>query len=738
VSFGVAFVLASFACNDSRPAGTAGGGESSAAPCSQLHLALDGQACGAAAMTALELTPVGNHAIFAQSRPTNSYRVWLADANGMFDRSPRDVFAPGAATSAFTYLPGATPRVLMYGPTNPAWSIYQTVPRPASDGDAFAFPTRGAWPVTDTFTKGDSGAPAGHAFLGLGHGFVLARHLGDGRTRVFQIQDDANGLASLERLTALDGGPKEAFVRGHRVVRWGDGRLLEWLPRICPSGIPAPCGADYRIWPYTTEATSPHDAIEAVPSASGTWPGLGPQHEILTDEDQVFLWDRQVGTLSSYPLVEGDIDPFARPPLDTFQDDKLISPAWEPPTQSPHIKHVVIVLQDGRSFDTYFGQYCQGDGTADTLPQSGLPSGIGPTCCGAAPATLGDGLSCTALGTDDAHVPVATAECLREKLSPDAASGFTSRAPGVCRHAGDFACAPVGDGVDPIPLYHQWAASGALADRFFQTYAYAENADKLLLNAEPARTNLLYLVGGRFADPSVLDQRLTDTPLLTKELARNDVAWAIYSGNATLNAFSAFGIPLFHDPSWYPFRSLEGGELERDVALGTLPPVAVVLPDVGDPERSESPGHPLQAPLAHTAALLAAIQASSTYRDSTLVLLTYLTAGGFYDHVAPPAPPTLDVDGSSPLPLLEGIVAYGPRVPLLALGRFARKGFISHVPMEMSSLLKFIEWNWLHAAPLKGFRERKDPRAYRDISVNNIGSLIDAVEAGGEVPGGTR
>jgi hypothetical protein len=58
--------------------------------------------------------------------------------------------------------------------------------------------------------------------------------------------------------------------------------------------------------------------------------------------------------------------------------------------------------------------------------------------------------------------------------------------------------------------------------------------------------------------------------------------------------------------------------------------------------------------------------------------------------------------------------------------------------MEMSSLLKFIEWNWLHAAPLKGFRERKDPRAYRDISVNNIGSLIDAVEAGGEVPGGTR
>lgn len=732
-SSGVALVLASLACSSSQP--RAGGtGVGATAPCSQLHRALSEQDCGPAATIALELTPIGNHALFAQSRLAGSYRLWLTDATGTFDRTPRGVAAPeGTATAAFTYLPGLTPRVLKYDPTNPAWIIYQTGPGPASDGGAFAFPTHGAWPIADTFTQGDSGGPAGHAFLGLGQGFILGRHLGDGRTRLFQIQDASNGLASLQWVTALDGGPKEAFARGHRVVRWGDGRVLEWLPRTCAAGEGASCGADYRIWRYSTDLASPHDAIEGVPSYTGSWPAFGPHHEILTDDEHAFLWDRRAGTVSSYPLADGDTDPFAATPLDVLQSDELMSSPWEPPTQAPRIKNVVIVLQDGRSFDTYFGQYCQGEGAADTRPDRGLSCEEGPSCCGAAPATLGAAGSCTPLGSDDDHVPDATPACLRQKLAPAPVSGFSVPPPAGCGHAADFACAPLGD-TDAVALYHQRAASGALADRFFQTYAYAEDAAGTILRADPATTNLLYLVGARFADPTVLSQRLTDTPLLTKELARNDVAWAIYAGKATLRSFSAFGVPIFHDPSWYPFRSLEGGELERDLALGTLPPVAVVLPDVGDEERSESPGHSLRAPLGHTADLLAAIQASPTYRDSTLILLTYLTAGGFYDHVAPPPAPPIDVDGSSSLAALAGPVAYGPRVPLLALGPFARKGSISHVPMEMSSLLKFIEWNWLHGAPLKGLRERNDPRGYRDVSVNNIGSLIDGDQAGAVVP----
>ena len=44
-----------------------------------------------------------------------------------------------------------------------------------------------------------------------------------------------------------------------------------------------------------------------------------------------------------------------------------------------------------------------------------------------------------------------------------------------------------------------------------------------------------------------------------------------------------------NDPAWSPFRSLEAGELEHDLALDQLPSVSVILPDDGD-ARSESPG----------------------------------------------------------------------------------------------------------------------------------------------------
>jgi phospholipase C len=105
---------------------------------------------------------------------------------------------------------------------------------------------------------------------------------------------------------------------------------------------------------------------------------------------------------------------------------------------------------------------------------------------------------------------------------------------------------------------------------------------------------------------------------------------------------------------------------------------------------------------------------ASSQADSTLVLFTYDESGGYYDHVAPPPTSVLD-----PVP-------YGPRVPTIAIGRFAKKAFISHVEMEHSSIVKFIEWNWLggHTGQLGG----------RDLEVHNIGSLLDESQTGIAVP----
>jgi phospholipase C len=104
---------------------------------------------------------------------------------------------------------------------------------------------------------------------------------------------------------------------------------------------------------------------------------------------------------------------------------------------------------------------------------------------------------------------------------------------------------------------------------------------------------------------------------------------------------------------------------------------------------------------------------ASAYAANTLVLVTYDEGGGYYDHVAPP--PASTVDGKP----------YGTRVPLFAVGPFARKNFVSHVTMEHSSIVKFIEWNWLGKTGQLGTR---------DAAVNNLGSLLDPAKTSVAVP----
>jgi phospholipase C len=282
------------------------------------------------------------------------------------------------------------------------------------------------------------------------------------------------------------------------------------------------------------------------------------------------------------------------------------------------------------------------------------------------------------------------------------------------------ACAPagtndgLGGGATGVGLYHALAGRGALADRFFQSYAFLDDTSDSTVREPPLVPNLIYLVAARYSSP--LD--LVAQPLLTENLTRLQTTWAVYAGRSNLELMKVRGMPSFYDPVWTPYRSLDDGELESDIAAGQLPSVAVIVPDSDDPRRSEAPGHPPAAGIRFVSDLVDAIE-GSPYADETLVLVTYLTAGGFYDHVPPPGPPDARIDAAN-----GSRVNYGPRVPLLALGRLARANWISHVRLEMSSITAFAEWNWLHGTALKGGESTRDPRRYRDTVANNLGSLI--------------
>ena len=100
-----------------------------------------------------------------------------------------------------------------------------------------------------------------------------------------------------------------------------------------------------------------------------------------------------------------------------------------------------------------------------------------------------------------------------------------------------------------------------------------------------------------------------------------------------------------------------------------------------------------------------------------LILLTWDEGGDFFDHVAPPPPIDTD-DMNRPVP-------YGTRVPMLAIGPFARKGTVSHVQMEDSSIVRFLENNFVGKVGQLG---------YNDAKVANIGSMLDAKAVGFPVP----
>jgi hypothetical protein len=283
----------------------------------------------------------------------------------------------------------------------------------------------------------------------------------------------------------------------------------------------------------------------------------------------------------------------------------------------------------------------------------------------------------------------------------------------MCGDPRDIACAPTGTD-DGVGLYHALAGRGALADRFFQSYAYLDDGSDSAVRAPPLVPNLIYLVAARFSTP--LD--LVSQPLLTENLARLQITWAVYAGRSNLALMEARGLPQYYDPVWTPYRSLERGELESDLATGQLPSVTVIIPDSDDPQRSEAPGHPPAAGITFVSDLVDAIE-GSPYAEDTLVLVTYLTAGGFYDHVPPPPPHDVEIDAVNGKP-----VHFGPRVPLLALGKLARTNWISHANLEMSSITTFAEWNWLHGSALKGAERTRDPRSFRDTQASNLGSLI--------------
>lgn len=113
-----------------------------------------------------------------------------------------------------------------------------------------------------------------------------------------------------------------------------------------------------------------------------------------------------------------------------------------------------------------------------------------------------------------------------------------------------------------------------------------------------------------------------------------------------------------------------------DVADDSLPAVSWVVP------KNLDSGHPgYSAPARYEAFindLIARVKASAAW-DSTAILITTDEGGGYFD--------------TGRIQLLD-FFGDGPRIPLIAVSKYARSGHVDHTYNDHVSILKFIESNW--------------------------------------------
>jgi phospholipase C len=175
-------------------------------------------------------------------------------------------------------------------------------------------------------------------------------------------------------------------------------------------------------------------------------------------------------------------------------------------------------------------------------------------------------------------------------------------------------------------------------------------------------------------------------PHIGDRLTAKGISWKWYAGGYR-QALAGKPDRLFqyhHQPFNY-FQNMAPGalhqhehlqdldELYTDLATNRLPAVSFYKPTG---QWNMHPGYASATPGdAHLDELLKRLTASSAWKDM-LVVVIYDENGGFWDHVPPPKR-----DRWGP----------GTRVPLLLIGPTVKRGFVDHTQYEFASILRTIE-----------------------------------------------
>jgi phospholipase C len=144
-------------------------------------------------------------------------------------------------------------------------------------------------------------------------------------------------------------------------------------------------------------------------------------------------------------------------------------------------------------------------------------------------------------------------------------------------------------------------------------------------------------------------------------------------------------------------------QFRDDVQQGRLPQVSwIVAPEA----FSEHPNHPPAYGAWFTSQFLDALTSNPEVWSRTALFITYDEEGGFFDHMVPPTPAE---DGSTVSVVheihpggaqqIKGPYGLGMRVPMLVVSPWSRGGWVNSQVFDHTSLIRFIEARFAEQHP---------------------------------------
>ena len=412
------------------------------------------------------------------------------------------------------------------------------------------------------------------------------------------------------------------------------------------------------------------------------------------------------------------------------------------------IRHVVVIMQENRSFDNYFGTYPGADGIPmkHAVPTVCLPD-VRPRPCVRPYPDHAD------VNTDSPHASAVA----RRDIDGGRMDGFVRRArvvqPTCSGVKADKCQAQENEATidaagyhtaTDLPNYWTYARDFVLQDHLFEPtlswslpshlFMVSEWAADCTRHNDPSSCrNASDLLAGtrmpRYGNPFAPSENgpiyaWTD---LTYLLHRAHVSWRYYVTSGTEPDCSDGTVTCLRVPQnartpgiWNPLPYFD--TVRHDRQLGDIQPLqqfysaakAGALPNVmwivPSQDVSEHPPARISTGVAYVTGIINALMRSPDW-SSTAIFLAWDDWGGFYDNVAPP---TVDQNG------------YGLRVPGLVISPYAKRGYIDHQTLSFDAYDKFIEDDFLNGASIDPVTDgRPDPRPTVRENASILGNLAN-------------